>query len=182
MRARRGCAATCVTLGLVMLNQSVLFKIHARRFIALSVVVLAIIATVGWFWHPAWWLFVVVGPVVVIGLSDIFLARNAILRNFPFLGHFRFMALNIAPEIHQYFVENSTEGTPFSRIQRDTVYKRAEARLQTHPFGTEQDVYADQYQWLQHTIYSRSNTSIQPSARAPASQQRDVARGIARPG
>ncbi len=101
------------------------------------------------------WAYLVIVPVILIGLWDLYFSSNTILRNFPFLGHFRYLSLSISPEINQYFVENNTEGQPFNKIQRNMVNKRAEQRLETHPFGTEEDVYRGDYEWVPHSIYPK---------------------------
>lgn len=138
-----------------MLNQFFLFNVHGKRFLIISAITIAIVGGVGWFWHPFWWLFVLVGPVVLIGLIDMSQTQNTIIRNFPFLGHFRYLFKSISPEIHQYFVESNTKGTPFNKNQRDFVNKRSEKQAETHPFGTELDVYEEKYEWAPHSIYPK---------------------------
>jgi glutamate synthase domain-containing protein 2 len=148
-----------------MLNQFFLFNVHSKRFLIISVVLVALIGVGGWFWHPAWWLFVVIGPIVLIGLGDMAQKQNTIIRNFPFFGHFRYLFLSISPEIHQYFVENNTDGTPFSKNQRDFVNKRSEKQAETHPFGTELDVYEEKYEWAPHSIYPKDVLEKPPRVR-----------------
>ncbi len=123
------------------------------KFILASLVAGA--GLIGWgrFWTGAWWFFLFLGPVILIGIYDLFQRSHSISRNFPFIGHFRYLAEVFAPEIHQYFVESDTDGTPFNRIQRGFVYKRAKRALQTHPFGTELNIYSEGYEWLPHSIF-----------------------------
>jgi glutamate synthase domain-containing protein 2 len=54
--------------------------------------------------------------------------------------------------VRQYFFEGETDGVPFSRNQRAIVYQRAKMALDKRPFGTQSDVYADNYEWLNHSI------------------------------
>jgi glutamate synthase domain-containing protein 2 len=68
----------------------------------------------------------------------------------------------IAPELHQYVVESDVNGRPFSRLQRNYVYKHAKQQLQTQPFGTERDVYKPGYYWLAHSIYPKQELSEIP--------------------
>ena len=65
--------------------------------------------------------------------------KHTILRNYPVLGHFRYLLESIRPEIQQYFIERFDDGTPFSREQRSVVYQRAKGDLDTSAFGTEHD-------------------------------------------
>lgn len=147
---------------LIMLNQFFLFNIDISRFLIASLVAVLLVGGIGWFWPPFLWLFVLVGPVVLIGVIDLAFSKNTIIRNFPFLGHFRYILLNISPEIRQYFVESNTDGKPFSKNQRYFVNKRSEKEFETHPFGTELDVYEEQYEWAPHSIYPKKIPEEQP--------------------
>ncbi len=73
-------------------------------------------------------------------------------RNFPVIGHGRYLLEQIRPEINQYFVESNSDGKPFSRNDRSVVYQRAKGELDTLPFGTQRDVYAAGYEWINHSL------------------------------
>ncbi|GAA5020186.1 FMN-binding glutamate synthase family protein [Marivirga lumbricoides] len=88
-----------------------------------------------------------------IGFYDMFQKKHTILRNFPVVGHIRFLLEMIGPELHQYFVESGTDGKPIDRNHRSYIYERAKEERQTHPFGTELDINHDDYKWMQHSIY-----------------------------
>ncbi len=100
----------------------------------------------------ALWAWVVLIPIVALGLYDICQVRHSILRNFPVLGHFRYLFEFIRPEIYQYFVENDTDGVPFDRDERSLVYQRAKAVRDTIPFGTKENVYKTGYEWINHSM------------------------------
>lgn len=68
------------------------------------------------------------------------------------IGHFRYLLEGIRPEIQQYFVEADAEGWPFNREERSVVYQRAKGELDTLPFGTQRDVYAGGYEWINHSM------------------------------
>ena len=86
---------------------------------------------------PGWWVIAVVAlALAVVGTYDLSQRRHSILRNYPVIGHARFLLEKIRPEIQQYFVESSTDGTPFDRETRDLVYERAKGTLAEEPFGT----------------------------------------------
>lgn len=124
-----------------------------RGFFAVSVLVLALIAIVSRWLPDIWWLMVVIGPLILLGLYDAVQRRNSILRNFPILGHFRYFFEFISPEIQQYFIERHTDGTPLSKNQRDLVDKRGADQEATHPFGTELNLYDPAYAGLKHSMY-----------------------------
>ena len=68
------------------------------------------------------------------------------------LAHFRFFFELIRPEIRQYFIESDSEELPFSRAQRAIIYQRAKGVSDKRPFGTQADVYAPNYEWMNHSI------------------------------
>ena len=107
----------------------------------------------GNFYPKAYWAFIVVGPLVILGYRDAFQTKHAILRNYPVLGHFRYLFESIRPEIMQYFVETDTEGRPINRLIRTLVYQRAKNISDTAPFGTQLDVGEVGYEWINHSIY-----------------------------
>ncbi|MEO5880778.1 MAG: FMN-binding glutamate synthase family protein [Caldimonas sp.] len=98
------------------------------------------------------WLAVVFGALVLIGLRDVTQSRHAILRNYPVIGHLRFLLEFIRPEMRQYFIEGDHEAAPFSRQQRSLVYQRAKGDSDKRPFGTQLDVAAVGYEWINHSM------------------------------
>jgi glutamate synthase domain-containing protein 2 len=54
--------------------------------------------------------------------------------------------------MRQYFFEGDKDGAPFPRDKRAIVYQRAKRDLDKRPFGTQYDVYEEQYEWLHHSI------------------------------
>ena len=124
------------------------------RFLTFGVVAVLFVAAVtatmwsGWFWPFA----VVLGLLTIVGLRDLAQTRHAIQRNYPLIGHFRFLIEAIRPELRQYLFEDDTVATPFSRNQRSIVYQRAKRELDKRPFGTQLDVYQVGYEWINHSI------------------------------
>ena len=91
-------------------------------------------------------------PLSLLALRDYLQARHAILRNFPVLGRIRYTAEAIRPAIQQYFIENDSEGRPFTKEERSLVYQRAKGVLDTKPFGTQHNVYEIGYEWVNHSM------------------------------
>lgn len=121
-------------------------------FYGISAGVLGLIAVLGSFWSPAWYALIVAVPIILLGIRDSLQTRRAVLRNFPVIGHFRYLFEMIRPEINQYFIESNTDGMPFSRNLRSVAYQRAKQELETIPFGTQRDVYEVGYEWFNHSI------------------------------
>jgi glutamate synthase domain-containing protein 2 len=101
-----------------------------------------------WLWLPA----VVAAFLSVLGIHDLIQTKHAILRNYPILGHIRFLLEKVRPEIRQYFFEADTDGRPFARERRAIVYQRAKRQLDKRPFGTQGDVYAEGHEWMLHSL------------------------------
>ncbi|HAV54529.1 MAG TPA: FMN-binding glutamate synthase family protein, partial [Aequorivita sp.] len=118
-------------------------------FIALGIIAI-ITCTAIW---PAYGFSVLAALIFAIGIYDLFQKKHTILRNFPVLGHMRYLLEMIGPEIHQYFIETDTDGKPIDRNHRTYIYERAKLQNETHPFGTELNVEEENYKWMKHSIY-----------------------------
>ncbi len=90
--------------------------------------------------------------LVALGWRDTHQQRHSVLRNYPVIGHLRFLMEFVRPEIRQYFIENDHEAAPFSRQQRSLVYQRAKGDADKRPFGTQLDVQAIGYEWINHSM------------------------------
>ncbi|MCK5677525.1 MAG: FMN-binding glutamate synthase family protein, partial [Flavobacteriaceae bacterium] len=124
-----------------------------EKFIILSIVLIVVTVTIAQVWTPIWWSFIVIGPLILMGIIDMIQKKHAIRRNFPVLGRMRYLLEAIRPEIMQYFVETDTQGRPINRIFRTLVYQRSKKVNDTTPFGTQVDVYRAGYEWMDHSMY-----------------------------
>ncbi len=99
---------------------------------------LAVVLIVAWstFWGGALWAFIVIIPLILVGLHDV--------------------------EIQQYFVESDTNGMPISREYRALVYQRAKGVQDTRPFGTVFDVYRDGAEWINHSLAPKAVANHDP--------------------
>ena len=131
--------------------------IHRLRGFVLPLVIglVALLVGVGFVVPAAWWGLVVFGPLAVLGVHDVVQRHHSILRNYPILGHLRFLLEDMGPELHQYMVESNTDGAPFDRDHRSLMYERAKGVEDTKPFGTELPVYEVGYSWFVHSINPR---------------------------
>ena len=90
--------------------------------------------------------------LVGLGWRDTHQRRHSVLRNYPVIGHMRFLLEFVRLEVRQYFIEGDNEATPFSRTQRSLVYQRAKGEADNRPFGTQLDVHASGYEWINHSM------------------------------
>lgn len=86
-----------------------------------------------------------------LGIYDLIQRRHAILRNYPIIGHLRYLFEGFRPEIRQYMIESDSDELPFSRQARALVYQRAKGVEDKRPFGTIEKVYSSGYSWLTHS-------------------------------
>jgi len=93
-------------------------------------------------------LFAVCTLAVATGVWDILQTKHSLSRNYPILANIRFGLEKIRPEIRQYFLESDTDGTPFNRSKRAVAYQRAKGALDKRPFGTQQNIYGDNFEWI----------------------------------
>ncbi|RVV98832.1 FMN-binding glutamate synthase family protein [Mesobaculum littorinae] len=105
----------------------------------------------GWMAIPL----ILFGALTLLGCWDLLQKRHSILRNYPVIGHMRFLFEGIRPEIRQYLIESDQDEEPFSREDRSLVYQRAKGVEDSRPFGTRRHVYNAGYQWLTHSIQAR---------------------------
>lgn len=96
--------------------------------------------------------FLLFAGLLAVGVYDLQQTKHSILRNYPIIGHIRYMLEYVRPEIRQYFIESDSEAAPFSRAQRSLVYQRAKGEPDQRPFGTQQDVHAEGYEWINHSM------------------------------
>lgn len=121
-------------------------------FYIISAVLFAAVGITAIFWPDVLSMLFVLVPLFLIGLRDVLQKRTNILRNYPVIGHLRYMMQAIRPQIQQYFVQRDTEEAPFSREQWQLVKERATRTEDNLPFGTLQNVYAPGYRWISHSI------------------------------
>ncbi|MCX5519391.1 FMN-binding glutamate synthase family protein [Kaistia defluvii] len=88
----------------------------------------------------------------VLGVYDLIQTRHAITRNYPVIGHMRFLVESVRPELRQYLFESDSDKLPFSRAERSLVYQRAKNEADQRPFGTLLDAYAQGYEFMGHSM------------------------------
>lgn len=124
-----------------------------KEFFLSSFIVFAIVIGLSYFNTGFLYTLIFLLPLFLVGLRDALQTSQTIRHNFPIIGNFRYMFEKIRPEIQQYFIEHDTQGTPIPRVLRSLVYQRAKGQLETVPFGTQENVYAPNYEWINHTMH-----------------------------
>ncbi|WP_299968917.1 FMN-binding glutamate synthase family protein [uncultured Roseobacter sp.] len=118
--------------------------------VALATLIFALAAMI---WST--WMLIPFGlfaALTLLGVHDVRQPDHSILRNYPVLGHMRFLFEGIRPEIRQYLIESDQDEEPFSRDARSLVYQRAKGQEDKRPFGTRMRVYDAGYAWVTHSV------------------------------
>jgi len=78
--------------------------------------------------------------VAAVTAYDLRQRRHSILRNFPVIGHARYVLEEVGPELRQYIVTSNTEERPFDRDQRRWIYASSKRENNYFAFGTSKDL------------------------------------------
>ena len=134
-----------------------------REIFIISAVAISVgLAVLTFFWPSLAILWIVVIPLIVLGVHDLFQRKHTLRRIYPIFGRLRYVFENVRPEIQQYFVETNTGGEPISREFRELVYQRAKQQTDTRPFGSQFDAYRPGYEWVNHSLNPKMHTLEDP--------------------
>ncbi len=124
-----------------------------RFYIFSLTIVFAVLSAVLSFWS-VWFVIplVLFTLLALVGVYDLVQPDHSILRNYPVIGHMRFLFEGIRPEIRQYLLEADQDEEPFSRDDRSLIYQRAKGVEDKRPFGTRERIYDSGYQWITHSV------------------------------
>ena len=106
-----------------------------------------------------------VAAAAAVAARDLLQRDHAILRNYPVLGHARYLLESIGPELRQYLVAGNNEERPFTRDQRRWVYASAKKENNYFGFGTDNDIeYTAGYPVINHRTFGRAIPPSSPAA------------------
>ena len=134
-------------------------------FVLFAILSLSAVVSLAQFWPGAYWSLVLLLPLLVVGVADMLQTRHTLLRNFPLIGHLRWLMEYLRPFLRQYFFESDTDGTPINRMFRDVIYQRAKGSNDSTPYGTKLDTQRVGYEWIGHSIAALHYDAEQPAAR-----------------
>ena len=93
------------------------------------------------------------GFLLLVFIHDMVQKKHAILRNFPVVGHLRYLLEKIGPELRQYWVANDKEEMPFTRAERSWVYATSKKQNNNFGFGSSELMYDTGYPILKHSAF-----------------------------
>jgi glutamate synthase domain-containing protein 2 len=74
--------------------------------------------------------------IVIVFIIDITQNKNAILKNYPVIGHFRYIFSSLGEFFRQYFFSMDREEMPFNRADRTWIHKASNNLNTTSAFGS----------------------------------------------
>ena len=83
-----------------------------------------------------WLLGLIFAVIVLTFIFDVTQSKNAILRNYPVVGHFRYLFSTLGEFFRQYFFAMDREEMPFNRAERQWVNRAAKGKDNTIAFGS----------------------------------------------
>lgn len=106
-----------------------------------------------------WWILAALGvSLLLVLVYDLLQTQHAILRNFPIIGHLRYLFELVGPELRQYIVTGNDEERPFSRDQRRWIYASAKQQNNYFGFGTDNDPeLSPNYITIKHAAFPLSS-------------------------
>lgn len=122
---------------------------------------LALVTALALAWDAARWLAWISVPLLATALWDFFQRRHTLRRNYPLIARIRWLMEDFRPYFRSYLIESDLDGRPYNHDQRGLIYARAKGQLDAHPFGTELDVYSEEYEWLSHSIVPNADVPDQ---------------------
>jgi glutamate synthase (ferredoxin) len=128
-------------------------------------------------------LVVVLSLLAALAVYDLTQRRRAILRNFPVVGHLRYLLEAVGPELRQYIVTGNDEERPFSRDQRRWIYASSKKENNYFGFGTDNELErAANFLIIKHSVFPLLDPHVgdagyDPLHRIPCAKVLGAARG-----
>jgi len=130
---------------------------------------------------------ILLGLLAAVAAYDVSQRHHAILRNFPLVGHLRYLLEMVGPELRQYIVTNNNEERPFSRTQRRWIYASSKRQNNYFGFGSDNEPEASSnYLIVKHSAFPKATPhagepGYDPLYKIPAAIEIGAWRGRRRP-
>ena len=137
------------------------FNDRRKWYVGFGIFILIILGLLFLFHASIYWSVGFIGILFAIAVYDKNQKKHSILRNFPILGHMRFILEFFRPEIQQYFIANDQSETPFNRETRTIIYERAKGINDTLAFGTQRNILENGYEWITHSMAPKHVSKVE---------------------
>ena len=108
----------------------------------------------------SWIALILVAEVLVLFIHDEYFATDSIIRNFPLVGHLRYLLIELGPELRQYIVAGNREEQPFNREERDWIYRSTRGQNNYFGFGSDDLLYGIGYPIIKHAVFPFGDVSF----------------------
>ena len=117
------------------------------------------------------WIWIILAFLGLVLVYDLCQKKHAILRNFPIIGHFRYILEAIGPELRQYIVTDNDEERPFTRDQRRWIYATSNKQNEYFGFGTDNDLeQTPNYVLIKHSSFPLNRPTHSPDYPIPCAK------------
>ncbi len=121
-------------------------------------------AGLGLYWRTMWILAAAVtAAFAALFVHDRWFSEDNVLRNFPVIGHLRYLLIALGPELRQYIVAGNHEELPFNREERDWIYRSAQGQNNYFGFGTDDQILGIGYPIIKHAVFPHGEVSFTAS-------------------
>jgi len=97
-------------------------------------------------------------------IHDRWISKDNILRNFPVVGRFRQLFIDLGPKMRQYIIADNNEELPFNRDERDWITRSANGENNYFGFGTDDQLLSIGYPIIKHAVFPYGETSFAGAA------------------
>ncbi len=128
------------------------------------------------------WILIGIGAFLgLVIVYDLLQRKRAIVRNFPLVGHLRYILEAFGPELRQYIVAGNDEELPFSRDQRRWVYASSKKQNNYFGFGTDNNLEkSPNHIIIKNTAFPLSGSGVGDDYGLPCAKVLGAARGRAK--
>src|SRR5262245_34251889 len=111
----------------------------------------------------------IAGGILIFGLAVLFvhdrwISTDNILRNYPVVGRFRYLLIELGPKLRQYIIADNNEELPFNRDERDWIHRSADGKNNYFGFGTDDQILGIGYPVIKHAVFSHGEVSFTGAA------------------
>src|SRR5262245_56487684 len=102
--------------------------------------------------------------IAALFVHDRWFSHDNIIRNYPVVGHLRYLLIEQGPKLRQYIVADNSEELPFNRDERDWIYRSAEGENNYFGFGTDDQILQLGYPIIKHAMFPHGEHSFTGAA------------------
>lgn len=103
------------------------------------------------------WPLLILLPLTLLGMWDLWQTDHSIMRLYPVSAHFRWFFEWLRPYMREYLLDSDHQGRPYNHNERALIYRRAKNVEGVQAFGTDMNLYEPSYEWINHSIQAHAH-------------------------